>query len=71
MPRETPFFIIGKIVEILPQEIIIVKVPNGNIYHITPSTPGIVFDRLVVNLIMECEVTTMLTRVLSARVVKE
>jgi hypothetical protein len=72
MPGEFPFFIRGKITEIMPgNKTAIVKVSNGNTYHVTPNTPGIEFDRLVKDLIVECEVTTMLTRVLSARIVKE
>lgn len=71
MPGEIPYFIKGKVAEILPQDIIIVKVPNGNLYHLTTNTPGIEFSRLCKGDIVECEVTSMLTRVLSARTVKE
>lgn len=72
MPREIPFFIRGKVAEIMPgYRTAIIRVPNGNIYHVTPNTPGIDFDRLKMDLIVECEVTTILTRVLSARIVKE
>jgi hypothetical protein len=70
MPREIPYFISGNVVEILPQEIIIIKVSNGNLYHITPSTPGIEYYRLLVGDIVECEITSVLTRVLSARFIK-
>jgi len=72
MPGEIPFFIRGKVTEIRPgNKTAIVKVPNGNTYHVTPDTPGIRFEKLSKDLIVECEVTTMLTRVLSARIVKE
>lgn len=70
MPGEIPFFIEGKVAEILPQEIIIVKVANGNLYRLTPSTPGIEYYRLSVGDIVKCEVTSALTRVLSASLVK-
>lgn len=70
MPGEIPFFVEGKVVEILPQEIAIVKVPNGNLYHLTPGTKGIEYYRLQKGDVVKCEVTTMLTRVLSARVIK-
>lgn len=70
MPGEIPYFISGSVAEILPQEIIIVKVPNGNLYHLTPSTPGIEYYRLLVGDIVECEITSVLTRVLSARFVR-
>lgn len=71
MSREFPFFIKGTVVEILPQEITIVKVPNGNLYHLKPSTPGIEYSRLQKGDIVECEVTSMLTRVLSAKVIEQ
>lgn len=70
MAGEIPYFIRGKVVEILPQEVTIVKVPNGNLYHLKPSTPGIEYHRLLKDDIVECEVTSVLTRVLSARVVE-
>ena len=70
MPSEIPFFVEGKIVEIMNgREIAIVRVPNGNLYHLKPSTPGIDFYKLELDRVVKCEVTTMLTRVLSAQVV--
>lgn len=71
MLKETPYFIRGSVVEILLKEIVIIKVSNGNLYHITPNTPGIDFYRLLVGDIVECEVTSVLTRVLSARIIKK
>jgi hypothetical protein len=68
MPGELPFFIEGTVTEIMAQEIAIVKVPNGNIYHLYPSTPGINFYALKKDDRVLVEVTTMLTRVLSATV---
>lgn len=71
MPGELPFFITGKIAEILPQEIAIVKVPNGNLYHLIPSTPGIDYYKLKVGMLISCEVTRELGRVLSAAIVDD
>jgi hypothetical protein len=69
MPGEYPFFIEGKVVEIMVQEITIVKVPNGNLYHLRPSTPGIDYYSLRKDDTVIMEVTSLLTRVLSAKVV--
>ena len=70
MPGELPFFVTGKIANIYA-DTAYVKVPTGNVYHIHPNTQGIEFGRLKKDLIIQCEVTTMLTRVLSARIVEE
>lgn len=67
MPREIPYFVRGTIVEILPQEVTVVKVANGNLYHLKPNTPGIEYSRLLVGDVVQCEITSELTRVLSAR----
>ena len=56
----------GKIVEIMANEIAIVRVVNGNIYHLRPSTPGINFYMLKVDDKVVIEITTELVRVLSA-----
>lgn len=69
MPGEMPYFIEGKVVQVLPQyQVAFVKVENGNVYHLTPKTPGIDFQQLSVGMIVECEITSMLIRVLSARI---
>ena len=69
MPGEMPYFIEGKVAEVLPAyQVAYVKVDNGNVYHLTPKTPGINFQELKVGMIVECEITSMLTRVLSARI---
>lgn len=69
MPGEMPYFIEGKVVQVLPQyQVAFVKVENGNVYHLTPKTPGIDFQELSVGMIVECEITSMLIRVLSARI---
>ena len=70
MAGEIPFYVEGKVVEIMNgSEIAIVRVSNGNLYHLKPGTPGIDFYKLELDQIARCEVTSMLTRVLSARIV--
>lgn len=70
MAGEIPFFIEGKVVEILPGfPVATVKVVNGNIYNIHNDTPGIRFEDVKLNQIIRLEVTTRLNRVLSARIV--
>ncbi len=72
MPGEFPFFIEGQVTEIsVTYNIAYVKVPNGNVYHLHPSTPGIDFYSLRKNQIVRLEVTTMLTRVLSATILDQ
>lgn len=69
MSGEIPYFIIGKVVEVMPQyNVAYVKVDNGNVYNLTPKTPGIHFQDLKKGMIVECEITSMLIRVLSARI---
>lgn len=71
MPGELPFFIEGQVVEVsMPFNIAYVKVPNGNVYHLHPGTPGIHFNKLQKSQIVRLEVTTMLTRVLSATIIE-
>jgi hypothetical protein len=71
MPGERPFFIEGQLVEVSTgYNIAYVKVPNGNVYNLHPDTPGIDFSKLKKSQIIELEVTTMLTRVLSARIIE-
>jgi hypothetical protein len=70
MAGELPFFITGKIVEVSPSyELALVKVQNGNIYHLTPATKGIDFYKLYKDQLVRLEVTTVLTRVLSATII--
>lgn len=69
MSGELPFFIEGRLVEIISSAgLALVKVPNGNIYHLHPETPGINFKDLQVGQIIKLEVITTLTRVLSAQI---
>lgn len=71
MPGELPFFIEGQLVDLsIPYGIAFVKVHNGNIYHLKPDTPGINFKDLKKTQIIRLEVTTMLTRVLSASIIE-
>lgn len=71
MPGEYPFFVDGKVVEIsTAYNIAYVKVINGNVYHLYPATPGIDFKTLKKDQKVRLEVTTMLTRVLSASVIQ-
>ena len=70
MPGEKPFFIEGVVVDIMSTyEIAFVKVINGNVYNLKPSTPGIDFYTLKAGQVVELEVTTRLLRVLSARII--
>jgi hypothetical protein len=70
MAGELPFFVTGKIVEVsLAYEIAYAKVPNGNVYHLFPSTRGIDFYTLQKDQQIRLEVTTILTRVLSASII--
>jgi hypothetical protein len=72
MSGELPFFIEGQVVDFsIPYHIAYVKVVNGNIYHLRPDTPGIDFSKLRKNQIVRLEVTTMLTRVLSATIIEK
>ncbi len=69
MPGEIPYFIQGKIVDkAIAHRIAYVKVDNGNVYNLIPTTPGIVFEELKIGMIVECEITSKLIRVLSARI---
>lgn len=71
MPGEFPFFIVGKVVDTTMSQIVLVRVINGNVYHLIPSTPGIKFEELKRDQLIELEVTTMLVRVLSARIIED
>lgn len=69
MPGERPFYIIGKVAEIsVIHYLAYVKVDNGNVYQLHPNTVGIDFDKLDIGQLIELEVTSILTRVLSARI---
>ena len=69
MPREIPFFIEGRVAQIVG-ETAIVRVPNGNLYHVYSYTPGIDFSNIAIDKRIVCEVTSVLTRVFSARLVE-
>ena len=72
MSGELPFFIEGKVVEILPGfPIATVKVVNGNIYTIHNDTPGIRFEDVKLDQRIRLEVTTRLNRVLSASIISD
>jgi len=69
MPGEIPYFIEGKVVDIsIPYRTAYVKVENGNVYHLFPHTPDLEFENLRIGTIVECEITSALIRVLSARI---
>lgn len=67
MPGVLPFFIEGRVSEILSGHAYI-KVDNGNVYTVNPQTPGINFKELKLRQVVELEVTDRLTRVFSARI---
>lgn len=70
MPGELPFLIKGKVVFISQfEKLAYVKVSNRNIYYLFSYTPGIDFDKLEIGMIIELEITTMLSRVLSAKII--
>lgn len=71
MPGEKPFYIVGEVKQISNVEnIAYVRVPNGNVYYVYGYTPGIDFARLKIGTMVNMEVTTMLTRVLSASIIQ-
>ncbi len=63
-----PHWIAGE-VKILLQDEAYVRVPNGNVYTLHRTTPGINFSQLRVGLIIEIEITDRLDRVYSARII--
>jgi hypothetical protein len=68
MSVERPFFIKCKVVEVSPwHPLVIVKGINGNVYHIRNDTPGIKFEDIELDMIIEIEITSRLTRVWSTR----
>lgn len=72
MSGERPFFVIGVVGEIaLGHPLAIVNAPNGYYYEIHNDTPGIRFEDLRTGQRIELEVTTMLVRVLSARILED
>ena len=70
MPGEIPFFVTGKI-SAIRGDVAYVKIQTGNVYNLYPWTPGIEFTRLTIGQVIECEVTSMLIRVLSAKLKEE
>jgi len=72
MSGELPFFIEGKVVDFsMEHNIAYVKVPNGNVYHVRSTTPGIDVNKIVKGQIIRLEITNMLTRVLSASIIEK
>jgi len=68
MSGEKPYFIEGTVTQVnVYERTIYVKVPNGNVYHIFPFTPGIEFNKLERGKVVILEVTTKLVNVLSAK----
>lgn len=62
-----PFWITGE-VKILIQNEAYVRVPNGNVYLIRSTTPGIEFSKLRIGTIVDIEITDRLDRVYSAKI---
>jgi hypothetical protein len=72
MTREIPFFIEGVVYRINDYErTAYVKHRNGNIYHVFPFTPGIIFSDLKVGDKIAIEITSVLTKVYSARIIRD
>lgn len=70
MAGEIPYWIEGEVKILMAYSgEAYVRVPNGNVYILNPSTPGIDFEKLQVGTKVSCEVTSRLTRVLSARII--
>ena len=68
MAAERPFFIKGKVVEVsLWHPLIVIKGVNGYLYHVHNDTPGIRFEDIKLNQVLEIEITSQLTRVWSTR----
>jgi hypothetical protein len=72
MPGELPFWIDGEVKLLSPDtKEAYVRVPNGNVYILRSDTPGINFEELKIGTMVSCEVTLRLTRVLSARIIRQ
>ena len=72
MPGEIPFFVEGVVARINEFErTAYIKHKNGNVYHVFPFTPGVVFEELKIGVRVQVEITNVLTKVYSARIVKE
>ena len=68
MSGEKPFFIKATVIEISQwNKVIIVKAVNGYSYNIYPDTPGISFNEIKLDQIIEIEITNRLTRVWSTK----
>lgn len=48
-----------------------VRLPNGNVYLLTPFTPGINFEDLKVGMFVSIEITNRLDRVYSAKIISD
>jgi hypothetical protein len=72
MPGEIPFHIIGTIAKVPPgANMAYAKVENGNVYYLYPNTEGLEFSKLQEGQKVDLEVTRMLTRVLSAKILED
>lgn len=72
MPGEIPFFVEGVVAGINEHEkTAYIKHKNGNVYHVFPFTPGIEFSELKIGVRVSIEITNVLTKVYSARIVRE
>ena len=66
-----PYWITGEVKILIQHEReAFVKVPNGNIYPLRPSTPGIKFEDLQLGMTVEIEVTDRLGKVYYARILR-
>lgn len=70
MSGQLPFWVKGEL-KILSSTDAYVRIPTGNVYLLRPDTPGIDFSKLKKGQIISCEVTQMLTRVLSAKIISD
>lgn len=72
MPGEIPYFVEGYVVKIADMiNTAYVRVENGNVYHVFPFTPGIVFKDLTIDKKVLLEVGTRLDRVYSAKIIEK
>jgi len=68
MPGEIPFWVEGEVKLIIDHAgEAYVKVPTGNVYLLTPYTPGVEFSKLKIGTKVLIEITTRLTFVYSAK----
>jgi hypothetical protein len=71
MPGELPFWIDGEVRMIISHiGEAYIRVPNGNVYLVKIDTPGLEFNKIKIGTKISCEVTSLLTRVLSAKIIE-